>query len=38
MRGRIKEKEKEILELPIYRKQAEILRAIMQGQFVLVTG
>lgn len=40
MRGRIwsKDKEKEILELPIYRKQEEILRAIMQNQFVLVTG
>lgn len=36
MRGRIDNFQ--ILELPIYQKQKEILQAIMQNQFVLVTG
>lgn len=38
MEGRIHSHSKEILGLPIYRKQEEILKAIIQNQFVLVTG
>jgi ATP-dependent RNA helicase DHX29 len=38
MKGRILHQESAILELPIYRKKEEILKSIMQNQFILVTG